>query len=108
GAGGFAGDETGGHSTQIGGLAGVNQGTITNAFATGNVGTQTGTAPAWIGAGGLVGENSGSIANAFATGNVRTGDNGTAGGLVGSNSALSCVECGNLGTGFNNTAAISN
>jgi hypothetical protein len=87
-----------------GGLVGLNAGTITSttqpaqasvcaigasfSCAIGNVG---GAGAAWLIAGGLVGENSGKVARAFATGTVQTGDNGTAGGLVGSN--IPCADC---------------
>jgi len=98
-------DEFGGHSAQAGGLAGDNQGTIRDSFATGNVGAAN---VAWLGAGGLVGENSGRIERSFATGNVLTGNNGTAGGLVGSNIASDCAECINPGTGADNSATIIN
>ena len=96
-------DELGGHSAQVGGLAGTNQGTIRDSFATGNVGAAN---VAWLGAGGLVGDNSGKIERSFATGNVETGNNGTAGGLVGSNIS-GCAECVGQGTGANNTATIT-
>ncbi|WP_171051149.1 GLUG motif-containing protein, partial [Halomonas sp. ATBC28] len=59
----------------VGGLVGSNQGTITHAYATGTVSGQD--------AGGLVGRNfSGSITHAYATGAVSGQD---AGGLVGNN-----------------------
>jgi len=59
-----------------GGLAGVNSGTITNSYATGNV-TSGGAL-----VGGLVGQNTGTISNAYATGNVIDAG-GYSGGLVG-------------------------
>lgn len=65
----------------VGGLAGVNSGTITNSYSTGSV--------SGVGnVGGLAGENSGTITNSYATGSVSvtgTGSN-SFGGLVGYNS----------------------
>ena len=61
----------------VGGLAGYNNGSISNAYVTGSV-----AAFQWVG--GLVGNNNGSISNVYATGSV----NGSAmvvGGLVGNN-----------------------
>jgi len=89
----------GGVST-VGGLAGDNQGSIRDSFATGNVGsTVTG-----LIAGGLVGDNIGRIERSFATGNVVTGNNGTAGGLVGIN--VGCADCNNSGTGADGSGTI--
>ena len=96
-----------------GGLAGVNSGTIINAFATGNV-----TGAAGVGGittlGGLVGSNQGrtdtsqaQISNSLARGNV--GDlniaNLQAGGLVGSNtgSIQSSIALGNVQAGGRST-----
>ena len=62
-------------ASEVGGLVGRNQGSVTNSYATGAV---TGN---WE-VGGLVGENRGSITNSYATGTV-TG--GSVGGLVGYN-----------------------
>jgi hypothetical protein len=61
----------------IGGLVGVNLGTVSNSYSTGSV---TGN---WS-AGGLVGNNLGTVSNSYSTANV-TGDTG-AGGLAGGNS----------------------
>ena len=61
----------------VGGLAGRNSGTITNAYATGVVNGNNAV-------GGLVGHNGGSISNAYATGGVN-GINDHVGGLVGHN-----------------------
>ncbi len=68
------GSVTGGNFAS--GLAGMNAGTITGAYATGSV-----TGSGYVG--GLVGYNAGSIAQAYATGSV-TGQDGV-GGLVGYN-----------------------
>ena len=60
----------------VGGLVGWNEGTVSNAYATGTVsGTQS--------VGGLVGGNAGSVSNAYATGAV--GGDVDVGGLVGWN-----------------------
>src|SRR5205807_1218998 len=75
-----------------------------DSFATGNVGS----AVAWLSAGGLVGDNTGRIERSFATGNVVTGNNGTAGGLVGINIAGGCTDCNNSGTGADGTGTIVN
>jgi prepilin-type N-terminal cleavage/methylation domain-containing protein len=62
-----------------GGLVGLNNGTITNCYATGNITGNNLT-------GGLVGYNkSGSITNCYATGSI-SGNNDDTGGLVGYNS----------------------
>ncbi|SJZ88046.1 The GLUG motif-containing protein [Trichlorobacter thiogenes] len=64
---------------RVGGLAGYNTGSISNAYATANI---TGV----YGVGGLVGFNEGgSISNAYATGSA-SGTNDYTGGLVGKNS----------------------
>ncbi|WP_338467644.1 YDG domain-containing protein [Novosphingobium sp. ZN18A2] len=60
----------------VGGLVGVNSGTISNAYATGSVSGSTNV-------GGLAGRNSGTINNAYATGNVSGVSE--VGGLVGFN-----------------------
>lgn len=60
----------------IGGLVGVNLGTVTNSYSTGSVTSE-------YGAGGLVGGNAGTVDNSYSTGSV-TG-NGGVGGLVGAN-----------------------
>ena len=68
-----------GGSFAIGGLVGLNYGSISNAYATGSV-TTKGSEDA----GGLVGDNYGTISNTYATGNIAT-VSGVAGGLVGVN-----------------------
>jgi filamentous hemagglutinin family protein len=69
-----------GDSSVVGGLVGLNEGTVTNAFATGMV---TGDADI---VGGLVGTNAGTIEDSYAAATV-TGSGGadTVGGLVGQN-----------------------
>jgi len=61
----------------VGGLVGVNLGTVSNSYATGNVSDSSH-------AGGLVGVNGGLVSNCYSTGNVR--DSFRVGGLVGLNS----------------------
>ena len=66
----------------VGGLAGENSGTISNAYSTGSV---LGIGETF-GVGGLVGSNKGDISDAYATGEVTVGNGGgEAGGLVGYN-----------------------
>ncbi|MBI1416747.1 MAG: filamentous hemagglutinin N-terminal domain-containing protein, partial [Limimaricola sp.] len=68
----------------IGGLVGINHGTISGAYATGSV--IAGNASRYLG--GLAGENwqTGKISNAYATGGVTAGDQASyVGGLVGAN-----------------------
>ena len=65
-----------------GGLVGSNEGTVTQAFAAGNIGT---VGVAYMEVGGLVGENTGVVQRSFAIGTVRAGDFSLAGGLVGGN-----------------------
>jgi uncharacterized protein (TIGR02145 family) len=82
-------------SSNVGGLVGSNSGAITNSYATGDVkGSKT--------VGSLVGSNSGTITNSYATGNV-TG--GYVGGLVGSNSGTitDCYATGNVGGHISST-----
>ena len=97
-----------------GGLAGLNSGTITNAFATGNVTGAAGTRGVTT-LGGLVGANEsgtdtgqGMISNSFARGNVGGANvaNLQAGGLVGGNSGTiqSSVALGNVRAGDGSTA----
>uniref|UniRef100_UPI002FCD7000 beta strand repeat-containing protein n=1 Tax=Janthinobacterium svalbardensis TaxID=368607 RepID=UPI002FCD7000 len=72
-------------SGSVGGLVGNNTGAISNSYATGNVGINTGTGSI---VGGLVGTNrltTGSISNSYATGNVS--GYRTTGGVTGSNTA---------------------
>ena len=110
---------TGDNQTRLGGLAGVNTGSIatvtgTVAYASGNVGTTT---LGNVTVGGLVGENHGTIGNAGvssgpsagAYGSVSAGDNSTAGGLTGSNSASNdtcTTNCG-FGDGHNNAGVVT-
>lgn len=66
----------------VGGLAGMNKGSISNSHAAVTVTDYSG--GSFVG--GLVGTNSGSITRSFANGNVTVGDNAYAiGGLIGSN-----------------------
>ncbi len=79
---------------RLGGLAGDNEGPITNSYATGNV-TSTGSdAGSGYGFGGLVGRNSGKIGNSHAAGIVSGGQAGMtdAGGLVGENYAPGVIS----------------
>ena len=70
----------GGHA---GGLIGDNFGVVANSFTTGSVTSASGDA------GGLVGDNFGGIQNSYATGAVSsTGNGGSAGGLVGTNTSI--------------------
>ena len=71
-------DSVGGGSDYVGGIAGINDGTISNCSVSGNVGGSGG-------AGGLVGLNRGNITDSYSTGNVRS-TSGMVGGLVGLNS----------------------
>ncbi len=61
----------------VGGLVGMNSGSISNSYATANVEGD-------LNLGGLVGANYGSISNSYTTGKV-TGSRGNVGGLVGTN-----------------------
>jgi hypothetical protein len=70
----------------IGGLVAANGGVITKSYATANVSRVR-----WY-AGGLVGANAGSITLSYATGNVRDADT-CAGGLVGQNRGGSIENC---------------
>ncbi|HEY6257494.1 MAG TPA: filamentous hemagglutinin N-terminal domain-containing protein, partial [Xanthobacteraceae bacterium] len=101
--------------TQLGGLVGVNTGTIGSpnngaigfAFAMGTVGT---VGVANLEVGGLVAENHGSIVNAIAIGAVNAGDNSMAGGLTASNSPSNNNNCTGgclVGIGHDNSATIS-
>ncbi|MDR0515698.1 MAG: MBG domain-containing protein [Fibromonadaceae bacterium] len=69
-----------------GSLAGQNDGTITNSYATGNVSGIGG-----YDVGGLAGYNGGSIVNSYATGNVS--GTGIVGGLVGSDFGITITNC---------------
>ena len=70
----------GASNSYVGGLAGVNDGTITNAYATGTV---TGVNGNYVG--GLVGFNQSTITDAYATGAARGGNDSVVGGLAGYN-----------------------
>ena len=67
--------------SEVGGLIGVNNGTLENSFSTGSVSSGVATGSY---AGGLVGKNYGSISKSYATGGVVAAGN-YAGGLVGAN-----------------------
>ncbi|WP_251753779.1 MBG domain-containing protein [Pleomorphomonas sp. JP5] len=69
-------------SSNVGGLVGLNNGTVANAYATGSA-----TSSFYVG--GLVGQNNGAVSNAYATGAV-TGS-GFTGGLVGVNAGSGTV-----------------
>jgi len=75
-------------SGPVGGLVGLNEGTISNSYSTGNV-----TGKDWgylVGSvGGLVGGNGGTVSNSYSTSNV-TGED-SVGGLVGEQSSLGDV-----------------
>ncbi|MEL7969166.1 GLUG motif-containing protein, partial [Vreelandella neptunia] len=77
------------NNINVGGLVGKSSGTITNAYATGNVSvTPSYSISADFNMGGLVGVNAGTITNAYATGAVdltSDGPSSYAGGLVGVN-----------------------
>jgi flagellin-like protein len=66
---------------EVGGLIGKNRGTVSNSYSTGNV---TGEEDDADDVGGLVGQNEGTVSNSYSTGNVTGGY--YVGGLVGSNS----------------------
>lgn len=76
---GVSGGTVGG-SSSAGGLVGLNNGKIYNAYATATINGNNGIA------GGLAGINNGTIYNAYATGSVSS-DGSSTGGLVGSNSS---------------------
>ena len=73
----------------VGSLVGVNLGTVSNSYSTGNVTSDNGV-------GGLMGGNSGTVSNSYATGGV-TGKE-SAGGLVGTNngSVVNSYAVGNV------------
>src|SRR5262249_18680423 len=72
-----------GSGSTAGGLVGQNLGSISNSFASVDLGSPN---VANLQAGGLVGNNSGTIRSSVALGNVQAGDASIAGGLVASNS----------------------
>ena len=89
----------GGHA---GGLIGDNFGVVANSFTTGSVTSASGDA------GGLVGDNFGGIQNSYATGAVSsTGNGGSAGGLVGTNTIDCDGECTGSVTNSYATGAVS-
>ena len=91
--------------TTLGGLAGVNLGSVSNSFASGDVGSPN---VANLQAGGLIGNNSGTILSSTALGNVQTGDTSIAGGLVAVNSVggaiTSSQASGNVTVGTGSVA----
>jgi len=66
--------------TYVGGLVGVNYGTVSNSYSTGTV---SGGKNHCVG--GLVGYNEGTVSNSYSTGPVSGSGNSDAGGLVGNN-----------------------
>jgi filamentous hemagglutinin family protein len=77
-----------GAGSSVGGVAGINHGTIKDVVVTGTIngGTYGG-----VRAGGIAGTNTGDIADAIAVVSVTTGPNGMAGGLVGFNTSSGAV-----------------
>ena len=75
----------------VGSLAGNNNGTIQNTYATGNVNGSTGRDSS---VGGLVGNNAGMIQNTYTVTNVDggSGSDNSVGGLVGSNSNAGTIQ----------------
>ncbi len=73
----------------VGGLVGQNEGTVSNSYSACDVASDTGT-------GGLTGANAGTVSNCYATGNV-TGNSG-AGGLIAANSGtvINSYSVGNV------------
>ncbi len=65
--------------SRVGGLVGVNDGTVSDSYATGNVSGDSNV-------GGVVGSNSGTVSDSYATGNVSGDGDWYVGGLVGENS----------------------
>ena len=95
----------GGDYAHVGALAGTNQGTISNSYATGNITSSSpdGTAPD---TGGLVGTNAGSINRSYAGVNITESSPGSSlylGGLVGWNEAGTVTQSYATGT-VTNTA----
>ena len=90
----------GGDYAHVGALAGTNQGTISNSYATGNITSSSpdGTAPD---TGGLVGTNAGSINRSYAGVNITESSPGSSlylGGLVGWNEAGTVTQSYATGT----------
>ena len=73
------------YAINVGGLIGINQGTLSNSYTTGNVFGQSNRLQMIVG--GVVGVNLGTISNSYATGNISSSSNvqSYSGGLVGSN-----------------------
>jgi len=87
----------------VGGLAGLNQGSVTDCFVTGGIAVQTTGSNTWITAGGLVGWNKGSVTDCYATDSVAVqnlggGSYAIVGGLVGLNdgSVTDCYATGSV------------
>jgi hypothetical protein len=85
-----------GDSVAVGGLAGLNFGTVANSYATATVRTEI-----EKGAGGLVGDNSGPITLSFSTGRVSGKAGSYAGGLVAGNQSYitNCYATGDASAG---------
>ena len=82
----------------VGGIVGQNEGTLENSYAVGDVKV---TVPGSAYAGGIVGYNLNTIFNCYAAGNVTVTDDsstskGSAGGIAGSNSAVTSPRVGNI------------
>jgi len=75
---GFTGNVTGGAGAAVGGLVGLNRGSVSRSYATGTV---VGGDSAYVG--GLVGVNFGSLSSSYSTGAVAGGDSSVVGGGVG-------------------------
>jgi hypothetical protein len=73
----------------VGGLVGVNSGTVSNCYSTGSVNGH-------IAVGGLIGVNSGTVSNCYSTGSVNGGND--VGGLIGVNSGTvsNCYSTGSV------------
>jgi len=80
----YATGSVSGSSSSVGGLVGHNYGTVQNSYATGNV-----SGNAWD-VGGLVGHNDGTVQNSYATGSVNASYN--VGGLLGDNNYGGTVQ----------------
>ncbi len=75
----------------VGGVAGANEGTVSNCYNTGDVSSS-------FEAGGVVGYNEGTVSNCYNTGDVEAiGENSYAGGIVGGNNGT-VTNCFNTGT----------
>ena len=93
----------------VGGVVGSNNnGTVENCYNTGNISgrNQVG-GVVGQNSGGVVGQNSGNVTNCYNTGGVKvTGNDGSVGGVVGSNDGDSVTNCYNTGkvTGSDNSS----